>query len=68
MVTNKLLALRDRRYNRDVYDTWFFRTKHYEYDEQIIKARTGKPLIDIIKEIIELLPEQYAENTILEGM
>ena len=68
MVTNKLLALRDRRYNRDVYDTWFFRIQHYEYDEQIIKARTGKSLIDIIKEIIELLPEQYSENTILGGM
>lgn len=39
MVTNKLLALGNRRYNRDLYDVHFFLKQGYEYDENIIKDR-----------------------------
>ncbi len=69
MVSNKLLALSDRRYNRDLYDTYFFRKKWYEYDEKIIKARTGKSIKELITYIITQLPDKYQQNTILaDGM
>lgn len=69
MVTNKLLALHARWYNRDLYDTHFFRIKGYDYDEQIIKSRTGKTTKDLISKIIQDLPNHYAHNTILaDGM
>ena len=69
MVSNKLLALSDRRYNRDLYDTHFFRAQGYEYDERIIKARKGKSLKELITTVIQELPHHYAENTILaDGM
>ena len=69
MVSNKLLALGDRRYNRDLYDTHFFRVQGYEYDESIIQARSGKTVKELITHIIQELPNHYAENTILaDGM
>ncbi|MBP6257170.1 nucleotidyl transferase AbiEii/AbiGii toxin family protein [Patescibacteria group bacterium] len=69
MVTNKLLALSDRRYNRDLFDTYFFRKKNYDYDEKIIQARTGKSLTELLANIIQELPEHYAINTLLgDGM
>jgi hypothetical protein len=69
MVTNKLLALSDRRYNRDLYDTYFFRIQGFEYDGRIISARTGKSIKEFITAIIHQLPNHYAENTILaDGM
>lgn len=69
MVSNKLLALGDRRYNRDLYDTYFFRVQGYEYDERIIQARSGKTVRELITHIIKELPDHYAENTILaDGM
>jgi hypothetical protein len=69
MVTNKLLALESRRYNRDLYDTHFFRVQGYEYDENIIQARSGKTVKELITHIIQELPDHYAENTILaDGM
>ena len=68
MVTNKLLALGERRYNRDLYDTHFFRLQGYDYDEKIIKARTGKSVRVLITDIIKELPFRYEENTVLAGM
>lgn len=69
MTTNKLLALSERRYNRDLYDTYFFRRKHYGYDEQIVQARKGISITKLIKNIIHELPQRYAVNTILaDGM
>jgi len=69
MVTNKLLALSDRRYNRDLYDTHFFRIQWYDYDEHIIKDRSGKSSKQLITNIIGQLPHRYTDNTILaDGM
>lgn len=69
MVTNKLLALGNRRYNRDLFDTYFFRKKGFEYKEEIILARSGMALSDYLKFLIKELPKHYASNTILaDGM
>lgn len=69
MASNKLLALSERRYNRDLYDTHFFRAKGYEYDPQLIYARSGKTLRALLEYLIQELPSHYAFNTILaDGM
>jgi predicted nucleotidyltransferase component of viral defense system len=68
MATNKLLALGERYYNRDLYDTHFFLTQGYQFDENIITERTGLSLQSLITHIIKELPQQYAEDTILAGM
>lgn len=66
--TNKLLALSERYYNRDLYDTHFFLKKNYMYNSAIIEERTEKTLPELIQEIITQLPEQYPDNRILAGM
>jgi len=68
MATNKLIALSQRYYNRDLYDTHFFLRQGYSYDNTIIAARTDKNIQALITEIIHQLPSRYADNTILEGM
>jgi predicted nucleotidyltransferase component of viral defense system len=68
MATNKLLALSDRYYNRDLYDTHFFLTQGYQFDEKIISERTGKSMQAVIARIITELPHQYRKDTILAGM
>jgi predicted nucleotidyltransferase component of viral defense system len=40
MVTNKLVALYNRFYNRDLYDIHFFLSKKYNFDDAIILERT----------------------------
>lgn len=69
MVSNKLVALGNRRYNRDLFDTYFFRKQGYDYDPQIIQMRTGKDIYEYIKILIHELPHHYTMNTMLaDGM
>lgn len=68
MVTNKLLALGNRWYNRDLYDTHFFLKQGYIFDEQIIRDREEKSLYDRIKMIIEQIPINFQSNTILHQL
>ena len=66
--TNKLLALTERYYNRDLYDTHFYLKNNYCYNLTIIEERTGKNIRQLIQEIITQLPKKYPENLILSGM
>lgn len=69
MVTNKLIALGSRRYNRDLFDTHFFRKKGFDYKEEIVLLRTGISLNVYLSYLIEELPKHYASNMILaDGM
>jgi len=69
MTTNKLIALWNRRYNRDLFDTYFFRIQWFEYKEEIIYKRTWYSLIDYINYLLQELPNHYQVNTILsDGM
>lgn len=68
MVTNKLLALGNRRYNRDLYDVHFFLKQGYEYDENIIKDREWVSLHDRIKMIMDQIPSHFSSNTILHQL
>ncbi len=53
MVTNKLLALGNRRYNRDLYDIHFFLKQGYIFNEKIVKDREGIVLHEWIAMIID---------------
>lgn len=69
MVSNKLVALGNRRYNRDLFDTYFFRKQGFEYNAEVISLRTGKPIELYIQELIKEIPKHYTANTILsDGM
>lgn len=65
MATNKLLALWNRRYNRDLYDTHFFLKKWYIYQEDLIQDKQGTSLRVYIQSIIDDIPLRYSNNTIL---
>jgi predicted nucleotidyltransferase component of viral defense system len=68
MVTNKLIALGDRRYNRDLYDINYFVTQWCQFDENIIKNRTDSTLDQRIIMLIQKIPKQFQENTILHQL
>lgn len=69
MVSNKLVALGNRRYNRDLFDTHFFREKGFDYKEEIVLMRTAISLSTYLSYLIEELPKHYASNMILaDGM
>ena len=68
MASNKLLALWDRRYNRDLYDIHFFLTQKYTFDEEIIKDKTLMSLTNFIEYIISEIPNKYHENTVLHQL
>lgn len=68
MVTNKLLALGDRRYNRDLYDIHFFLKQWYIFDENIIQEKKDKSLVDWINMIINEIPNRFQTNAILHQL
>lgn len=68
MVTNKLIALGDRRYNRDLYDINYFITQWCQFDKNIVKDRTNHTLNQRINMIIKEIPTHFQENTILHQL
>jgi predicted nucleotidyltransferase component of viral defense system len=68
MVTNKLLALGNRRYNRDLYDIHFFLNKGYTFDEKIVNDRESLSLHQWISTIIDQIPNRFQHNTILHQL
>lgn len=63
--TNKLIALHERMANRDLYDTRFFRVQGREYDDALIRERTGLTTHEILMSLIKKIPVHYRRNTIL---
>lgn len=68
MVSNKLLALGNRRYNRDLYDIHFFLSQWYEFNESIIQDQEWVSLQDWITMILEMIPHYFQANTILHQL
>lgn len=46
MFAHKLCAMGERLSPRDIFDVWFFLQNHTEINEEIVKLRTGKSVID----------------------
>lgn len=66
--TNKLVALSDRFYNRNLYDVYFFFTKKFPIKESLIVERKGLSAKKFIQNLIKELPSHFTGNTILAGL
>ncbi|MCK9303717.1 MAG: nucleotidyl transferase AbiEii/AbiGii toxin family protein [Bacteroidales bacterium] len=64
MFAHKLCALFDRSsiINRDIFDNWFFMSRHTPVNEQIVYERTGKRLSDYLAECIKVIEELPNKN------
>jgi len=52
MLTHKLVALSERKKNRDLYDAWFMLDKNWDVDDQLIELRTGLRLNEYLEKVI----------------
>lgn len=68
ILANKLVALTERKTNRDIYDIYFFLKKWRGINERVIYERTGKSVQDIYKDIIYFLETLPANYKILDGL
>ncbi|HRX63529.1 MAG TPA: nucleotidyl transferase AbiEii/AbiGii toxin family protein [Candidatus Absconditabacterales bacterium] len=66
--SNKLVALSERFYNRDLYDVHFFFRKNFPLQESLIIERTDLTVKEFLGKLIKELPNQFRENTILSGL
>lgn len=69
MFANKLIALTQRKKiaNRDIFDLYYFFSKRWEINENIIKSRTNKNLRGYLKDCL-LRIEKVNNNQILQGL
>lgn len=69
LFASKLAALTTRSETamRDIYDVWFFSTNHWDINEEVIKARTGKTTKEYIVDCIPVV-EAVKDNEILRGL
>ena len=69
MIANKLVALYERigKTNRDVYDSWFFLSKDWAINKEIVEKRTGMTFRDFLVTIIEVV-NQFSNKHMLAGM
>jgi len=72
MVANKLIALAERKKlaNRDVFDAhWFLsNVRDWDIDENIIKRKTGKDLLEYFEYLIGFVEKNVSEKDILSGL
>ena len=74
MFGNKLVALIDRYKKiktiagRDLYDIHHFFIKGYDYDEAIIKERTGKKTVAYFKELAEFITKKITDKIVTEDL
>jgi len=66
--SNKLVALSERLYNRDLYDVWYFLGENFELNEKLINERTGQTIDTFVENLLEQFPTYFQENSILEGL
>ncbi len=69
MVAHKMVAMYERmdEATRDIFDVHYFLSKHFEFNVQIIKDRTGLEYIDFIKVCVEKL-QSIQSNKLLNGI
>ncbi len=65
---NKLVALSERFKNRDLYDVNFFLKNNFPLNNNIIIERTWKNINELVKELVEILPEHYQKNNVLADL
>ncbi|MEI6118744.1 MAG: nucleotidyl transferase AbiEii/AbiGii toxin family protein [bacterium] len=68
MFTNKLVALSERFYPRDLYDVEFFNRKKFPLKELLIKERTGLSIKKFTQELVKELPNRLPKNKVLHNL
>lgn len=70
MFAHKVCAITDRKkmVNRDLYDAWFMLKNNFEIDENIVKLRTKKTLIEYFKYLADFIEKNADTHDILQGM
>lgn len=48
MLTHKLCAMKERKAPRDIYDVWYFLSKGWPLNGNIIRERTGESVVDFL--------------------
>ena len=69
MAANKLVACYERigKTNRDLYDCYFFLSRHWPINQKIIENRTGKGYSEFLADLLDSV-EQMKSRSILAGM
>lgn len=69
MFANKLLAMVARigKTNRDIFDVWFFSKNNWNFNSEIIEKRSGKKVLDFLREAENVL-EKMSDRNILAGL
>jgi len=69
MFANKLVAMYERecKANRDIFDVHFFLDKNWNFNQKIIRNRTGMDYAILFKKLIKLLKKK-PESRILSGL
>jgi len=65
LFTNKLVALSERFYPRDLYDINYFFKKWFKIKEELIKERTWLTTKELLKKLIKEIKIRFNENNIL---
>jgi predicted nucleotidyltransferase component of viral defense system len=68
LASNKLLALSNRRYNRDLYDVHFLLSKGFPFDDEIIFHESKKSIKELMKYILTNVQTYYDTTTILHEL
>lgn len=69
MFAHKLMAMSERfgKTSRDIYDVWFFLSRRFPINKEIVEKRSGMPLNQLLVKCIEQL-EKMNNNRILNGV
>lgn len=65
---NKLVALSERSYSRDLYDVYFFFSQEFPICDAIIYERTGLNTKNFLQKLTKELPKHFTENSVLTGL
>jgi predicted nucleotidyltransferase component of viral defense system len=65
---NKLVALSERFYPRDLYDVYFFFREKFPIKEALIQERTGLTTKKFLQKLIKELPNYFTATTVLTGL
>jgi predicted nucleotidyltransferase component of viral defense system len=69
MIAHKLIASYERigKANRDLYDSFFFLSQHWEINWEIIESRTGMSYLEFMKLLLQSV-EKISNRSILAGL
>ena len=69
LFAHKLMAMYERigKTSRDIYDVWFFLSKRWPINKEIVESRSGTKFDQLVKKCIGQL-EKFNNRDILKGL